>query len=786
MPSVEMRRSTRVFVPKSKDVESVKVLRSGRRLWGEITHPRSEWFSSSIDAKSHHQDDCSTLVTWDRNVIEDDDRNVVKEYETRVGCVQRVLVNQLRVIKNVYSRKRKRISGVGVSDGGRKFRKFGLHFVRRRKRERLGEGNVVLTIAIEACAGCSVVSGLLGYLLRYLGECDVDFNQLSGFIGWSPVTSVFASCGVRFLLGRGHMVKRRVCKIFGERQRMSTFTIDFDAVPLCFMGIHVALEFRLVRLSYLHGMNLCDEVESTCDDGSVLCTDGQRDDMMDVVTVPVRDDRGVKIVVAGLEAGRVGSRTVNYRSVVLTRSSLKRRRRSLRNRRARNPSHFVMQKANGLPVYNNVLFKRKSVQLPHLGQELRRSARNNPSSKIGESPDFLLKVPERSSSDVVNVSKRSPSSLSNVPNSSSSVVGLNVDTNLDQCCSVNVLVVETDRCYRIEGAEVALDLSNDGILAVRKDGKIRYRLKVQKEMRPNTLNRFTHAVVWTAENGWKLEFPDRKDWSVFKELYKLCGERNIVMTSPVVKNIPVPGVSEVADFWGSGSSFQRPESYIRMTASDELSRVLSRRTANYDLDLEDQEWLSEFNRGLNEANFLSEENFELMIDAFEKASYCSPEIFNDEKNAVSLCLGLASAEVTMLVFKYWFKRRELKRGPLLRVFELNEPKRAQLITKPVLRKKRSLKRGTACQSLQRGRGKDNSVLQVEQTILEEQHAVLRVQEARASADKLVEVAIQKRHRAQFMMENADLALYQATMALRIAEAATSCMDSQLAATHFLD
>ncbi|GAB4836303.1 hypothetical protein Ancab_001218 [Ancistrocladus abbreviatus] len=33
MPSVGMRRSTRVFVPKTKEGEVVRVLRSGRRLW---------------------------------------------------------------------------------------------------------------------------------------------------------------------------------------------------------------------------------------------------------------------------------------------------------------------------------------------------------------------------------------------------------------------------------------------------------------------------------------------------------------------------------------------------------------------------------------------------------------------------------------------------------------------------------------------------------------------------------------------------------------------------------
>ncbi|KAK9733261.1 hypothetical protein RND81_04G055300 [Saponaria officinalis] len=806
MPSVEMRRSTRVFVPKSKDGDLVKVLRSGRRLWGEINQHRTvkdEWFPL-IDDRSNckQQPEDRNIPTWDDNATKHDPMNIeegktLREYEKTMNCVEDVGRNRFRVIKNVYSRKRKRCSG--FMDGSRKVRKFGLYFVRRPKRnvvqgsmernkgfeiEGFGDENVVLTIAIEACAGCSVVSCLLGCMLTHLGKGNVGFTRLSAFLVSSPITSVFASYGVRFLFGHKHLKNRGFCKISWKRQSMLSFTIDFSAIPLCFLGFHSTLSLRSVRLSYLFWINFYNETGSTHDD------DGQRDHMLSVPIVPNKDERGMKIIVAALESGKVGSRTVHYRSLVLTRSALKRRRRSLRNRRARNPSHFVMQKGNGLPVSNNVLFKKKGLQLPHLDLDLRRSARKNPSSKISapkSRPNFVIEVPKSSSSNVVNVSKSSPTSVSNMPNSSSSSASLNLDTNFYQC-SVNILVVETDRCYRVERAEVALDLSNEWVLAVRKDGMTRYQLKVQKEMRPNTVNRFTHAIVWTIENGWKLEFPNRKDWSVFKELYKVCAERNVVPTSPVVKNIPVPGVSEVADFLSSANSFERPESYIRLT-SDELSRVLSRGTANYDLDLEDEDWVCEFNRGLNEANFLSEENFELMIDAFEKASYFSPEIFNDENNAVSLCLDLASAEATMLVYKYWLKRREQKHGPMLRVFELNEPKRAQVITTPVLRKKRSLKRGTACQSLQRGRGKDNSILQaiaVEQTVLEEQHAVLRVQEARASADKLVEVAILKRQRAQFLMENADLALYQATMSLRIADAATSCADSQQAARHFLD
>ena len=64
-------------------------------------------------------------------------------------------------------------------------------------------------------------------------------------------------------------------------------------------------------------------------------------------------------------------------------------------------------------------------------------------------------------------------------------------------------------------------------------------------------------------------------------------------------------------------------------------------------------------------------------------------------------------------------------------------------------------------------------------------AILKVQDAKASASKSVELAICKRKRAQLLTENADLAMYRAIMALRIADA-SEILDSEQAANHFLD
>lgn len=70
--------------------------------------------------------------------------------------------------------------------------------------------------------------------------------------------------------------------------------------------------------------------------------------------------------------------------------------------------------------------------------------------------------------------------------------------------------------------------------------------------------------------------------------------------------------------------------------------------------------------------------------------------------------------------------------------------------------------------------------------MEEQNAMLRVEEAKASAKRSVESAVGKRQRAQLLMEIADLATYKAAIALRIAEAAGVAESAEAAAAHFLD
>ncbi|KAI4322026.1 hypothetical protein L6164_021754 [Bauhinia variegata] len=229
--------------------------------------------------------------------------------------------------------------------------------------------------------------------------------------------------------------------------------------------------------------------------------------------------------------------------------------------------------------------------------------------------------------------------------------------------------------------------SRESLLTVKKDGLTRCSLKAVKVM--SSSNRFAHVIMFSLGNGWKLEFTSPRDWGVFKDLYKECSDRNF-SGCPVAKFIPVPGVREVSGYEDSnGFPFLRPTTYISANGY-EFYRVMRRRTPSYDMDSEDDEWLKRSNNEFQEQ--LSEDNFELIIDALEKAYYCNPDDFSDEKSSCNPGLDLGSKEVVDAVFSYWMKKRKQKRLPLLRVFQGHQLKRVPLIPKPLLRRRRSFKR----------------------------------------------------------------------------------------------
>ncbi|XP_013721405.1 uncharacterized protein LOC106425232 [Brassica napus] len=273
-------------------------------------------------------------------------------------------------------------------------------------------------------------------------------------------------------------------------------------------------------------------------------------------------------------------------------------------------------------------------------------------------------------------------------------------------------------------------------------------------------------------------------------LRKRRGGRNIthnvhkynVVTQQIVKVIPIPGVREVSGYMDDDSpSFTMPVQYISVI-EDEVSRAMARSSAIYEMDSDDEAWLRKQNVEVfgkeKDEEVLERDAFELMIDGFEKRCFHSlGDDLVDEKATV-----VARQEVVEAVHDYWLRKRKKRKAPLLRVFQgRRQAKKTPRPSKPVFRERRSFKR--------QGKGKQLHLVALkmaEQEAWEEQEAFRRVEEAKAYADATMEIAIASRRRAQVLGENADLAVYKATMALKIAEAKKAAEPIELARNLFLN
>lgn len=132
----------------------------------------------------------------------------------------------------------------------------------------------------------------------------------------------------------------------------------------------------------------------------------------------------------------------------------------------------------------------------------------------------------------------------------------------------------------------------------------------------------------------------------------------------------MPGVREVPGYADTHSlPFLIPESYISVK-EDEVSRSFAKKTANYDMDSEDEEWLKKLNKDFELHDHVSEDKFELMVDAFEKAFYSKPYDFSDGVAAAGHFLDMGKREVVEAVYSYWMNKRKQKKSSLLRVFQV--------------------------------------------------------------------------------------------------------------------
>ncbi|KAF3548793.1 hypothetical protein DY000_02000168 [Brassica cretica] len=632
--------------------------------------------------------------------------------------------------------KRRRVRTEAVGDGKSVDTKFGIVYNRKRKRlcdQSSGSSDLkfyrrrtrrlcgpVIALTVDWSCGDCWLSTVFGLVMRYLRREELSLCSLASFFLSQPINDVFADHGVRFLEEPPFEHSRSVCKFFGGMDCLPLLSADFSAIPRCFMDMHLTLSFRVAPRSFAflkRSLYLLNNpvVEET-------------DSESELVSSPPCNLRRAS--------------NAQYRGN-LGFHSIQKRRRSLRRRRARNLSHSGHKLYNGTSVFELSWKNRTATAVS--SRKLRSSVLNN-SNEISVVPKPLTKE------------------------------------ELDSLrCSVNILVLGSDRCTREEGFSAVLEFvsSKEWFVVIKKDGAIRYKLKARKTMRPCSCNRFTHSVVWVGDNGWKLEFCERRDWLGFKEIYKECYERNVLEQS--AKVIPIPGVTEVCGYADDYPSFSMPVPYMSVK-DDEVSRAMARTTAVYDMDSEDEEWL--------ERQQLEEDTFELMIDGFEKFYFHNPadDLLDEKAASIASLSYLGRQDVVEAVYDYWARKRKQRKAPLLRVFQGHQAKKTPLFFKPVFRKRRSFKRQG---SQLHGKSKQSSLVSVKAAKLEAwegQNVFLRVEKAKALADTSMEIAMAKRRRAQVLAENADLAVYKAMLARRIAQAVKVVADSsgEVATSLFLN
>lgn len=245
--------------------------------------------------------------------------------------------------------------------------------------------------------------------------------------------------------------------------------------------------------------------------------------------------------------------------------------------------------------------------------------------------------------------------------------------NLDTLsCDANVLVTLREKGWRESGAFVVLELTdhNEWRLAVKVSGVTKYSHKVNHILQPGSTNRYTHAMMWKGGKEWVLEFPDRSQWVIFKEMYEECYNRNIRAAS--VKNIPIPGVrlvEESDDYITDLPSVRNSPNYMRQIESD-VEMALNPSHILYDIDSDDEQWILRYGKsyGTDENKYegVSDELFEKTMDMLEKIAYSQQRDHFTIDELEDLMVEVDSIEIIEAIYEHWQQKRQAKGMPLIR------------------------------------------------------------------------------------------------------------------------
>ncbi|XP_030534160.1 uncharacterized protein LOC115743494 isoform X2 [Rhodamnia argentea] len=235
-------------------------------------------------------------------------------------------------------------------------------------------------------------------------------------------------------------------------------------------------------------------------------------------------------------------------------------------------------------------------------------------------------------------------------------------------CHANLLITVGDRGWRESGAEVVLELvENEWNLAVKVSGTTKYSHKAHQFLQPGSTNRYTHAMMWRGGKEWTLEFSDRSQWALFKEMHEECYNRNFRAAS--VKNIPIPGVRVVEDYDDNGMelSFRSPAIYFQQVETD-IEMALNPSRVLYDMDSDDEQWISSCQGSTNVhesgSGHISVEIFEWTMDMFEKKAHALQRDHFTSEEIDDLKLG--AGPVVRAIYEHWQQKRQKKGMPLIR------------------------------------------------------------------------------------------------------------------------
>ncbi|CAH8326504.1 unnamed protein product [Eruca vesicaria subsp. sativa] len=238
-------------------------------------------------------------------------------------------------------------------------------------------------------------------------------------------------------------------------------------------------------------------------------------------------------------------------------------------------------------------------------------------------------------------------------------------------CDANVLVTFGDRGWREYGAQIVLEPfdNNEWKLAVKISGTTKYSHRVHQFLQPGSTNKFTHAMMWKGGKDWTLEFPDRGQWFLFKEMHEECYSRNT--RAALVRNIPIPGIRmiEKDTFDGTETEFFCSAKYFRQTETD-VEMALNPSRVLYDMDSDDEQYLKRIRECSDAENSgyceITEDMFEKAMDTFEKASYVKQRDHFTLIEIQELMAGVGSLEAVKTIYEFWRTKRQRKGMPLIR------------------------------------------------------------------------------------------------------------------------